>query len=154
MHSTLIVLNNMLLMACCSMYFGTGWSLLLFSFPTSKTFTVANYYDQIVPQVTAATKFFTWMTSVMIAAGIVMTISEWHHRVWAPIVVLVAVTTATALTVIWIFPANHVLEGHVTDQRVLDSTLRKWMVLNRIRVALWTVQWLTMAVYLGLALGE
>lgn len=153
MHSTLIVLNDMLLMACCSMYFGTGWSLELFSFPQSKKFTVANYYDQFVPQVTAATKFFTWMTGVMIATAIVMTISEWNHRLWAPVVVLVAVIVATGLTVIWILPLNRLLAGHVTDQHVLDSTLGRWMALNRIRVALWTVQWLTMAVYLGLALG-
>jgi hypothetical protein len=144
----------MLLMACCSMYFGTGWSLELFSFPTAKKFTVANYYDQFVPQVTAATRFFTWMTGVMIAAAIVMTVSEWNHQVWAPVIVLVAVIAATGVTVIWILPLNRVLAAHVTDQRVLESTLGRWMALNRIRIALWTVQWLTMAVFLGLALGE
>ena len=58
------------------------------------------------------------------------------------------------MTEIGILPLNRLLAGHVTDQRVLDSTLGRWMALNRIRIALWTVQWLTMAVYLSLALGE
>jgi hypothetical protein len=74
--------------------------------------------------------------------------------VWAPVIVLVAVIAATGVTEIWILPLNRVLAGHVTDQGVLESTLGRWMTLNRIRVALWTIQWLTMAVYLGLALGE
>lgn len=51
------------------MYFGTGWSLVLFWFPTGKELTVGNYYDQFVPQVTAATRFFTWMTTVMLASA-------------------------------------------------------------------------------------
>lgn len=153
MHSTPIVINDMLLMACCSMYFGPGWSLLLFSFPTSKKFTVANYYDQFVPQVTAATRFFTWMTCVMLAAAVIMGISEWHHRLWAPAVVFGAVVAVTTLTVVAILPLNRVLANHVRDQHVLETTLRRWMSLNRIRVGLWTAQWLTMAVYLGLALA-
>lgn len=154
MHSTPIVINDMLLMACCSMYFGTGWSLALFSFPTATNFTVADYYDQFVPQVTRATRFFTLMTSVMLATAVIMAVSERDHHLWAPVVVFVAVATATTLTVVWILPLNRVLASHVTDQRVLEATLRRWIALNRIRVALWTVQWLTMATYLGLALGN
>jgi hypothetical protein len=153
MHSTLIVLNDLLLLACCSMYFGTGWSLALFSFPTSKQLTVDNYYDQFVPQVTAATKFFTWMTTVMLATGVVMTISEWDGRLWAPVIVTVSVTASTVLTVIWILPLNRLLATHVRDAHVLQATLARWMKLNRVRVALWTVQWLAMAAYFGLALG-
>ena len=34
--STLLVASYMLLFACTSMYFGTGWSLVLFSFPTAE----------------------------------------------------------------------------------------------------------------------
>ncbi len=153
MHSTVIVLNDLLLFACVSMYFGTGWSLVLFSFPTGKTLTIDNYYDQFVPQVTAATRFFTWMTSVMIAAAVVMTVSEWHDRVWAPLIILGGVIAATGLTVVAILPLNKVMEGHIKDPRLLDSTLMRWMALNRIRVALWTAQWLAIAVYIGLALG-
>jgi hypothetical protein len=152
-HSTLIVINDLLLFACVSMYFGTGWSLVLFSFPQGKQLTVDNYYDQFVPQVTAATKFFTWMTSVMIAAAIVMTVSEWHHQVWAPLIVLGGVISATALTAALILPLNKVMAGHIEDPKLLDTTLTRWMALNRIRVALWTAQWLAIAAYIGLALG-
>jgi hypothetical protein len=151
--STPIVLNDLLLMACCSMYLGTGWSLVLFSFPTAKQLTVDNYYDQFVPQVTAATKFFTWMTTVMLATGVLMTIAEWHHRVWAPLTVTVSVVAATGLTVVWILPLNGVMAGHIRDPHVLEVTLGRWMALNRVRVALWTVQWLAMATYFGLVLG-
>ncbi|MEA2298929.1 MAG: hypothetical protein QOF77_1865 [Solirubrobacteraceae bacterium] len=152
MRSTPIVINDLVLLACCSMYFGTGWSLLLFSFPTVKL-TVDNYYEQFVPQVTAATRFFTGMTAVMIATAVVMTISEWHHRVWAPLIVLGGVVTATTLTAVFILPLNKVMAGHIRDPRVLEETLRRWMALNRVRVGLWTVQWLALAAYLGLALG-
>jgi hypothetical protein len=152
-HSTLIILNDLLLFACVSMYFGTGWSLVLFSFPSGKELTVENYYDQFVPQVTAATKFFTWMTSVMIAAAIVMTVSEWHHRVWAPLIVLGGVIAATALTAALILPLNQVMAGHIKDPRLLETTLTRWMALNRIRVTLWTAQWLAIAAYIGLALA-
>jgi hypothetical protein len=152
MHSVPIVINDMLLLACCSMYLGTGWSLLLFSFPTAGELTVDNYYDQFVPQVTAATRFFTWMTAAMIATAIVMTVSEWHHRLWAPLIVLAGVTAATVLTVVSILPLNRVMAGHIRDPRVLHSTLGRWMVLNRIRVALWTMQWLALATYLALAI--
>jgi hypothetical protein len=79
MPSTPIVLNDLVLLACCSMYFGTGWSLLLFSFPTAKQLTVENYYEQFVPQVTTVRKFFTWMTTVMFATGGVMIVSESHR---------------------------------------------------------------------------
>ncbi len=52
--STLLVASYMLLFACTSMYFGTGWSLVLFSFPTADQLTPDNYYSHFVPQVEAA----------------------------------------------------------------------------------------------------
>ncbi len=153
MHGTLIILNDVFLLACCSMYFGTGWSLVLFSFPTAKDLTIDNYYDQFVPQVTAATKFFTWMTGVMIVAAVVMTVSEWHHRVWAPLIVLGAVIAATSLTELALLPLNKVMEGHIRDQKLLDATLARWIALNRIRIGLWSLQWLAMAAYFAVAIG-
>jgi hypothetical protein len=153
MHSTPIVLNDLFLFACCSMYFGTGWSLVLFSFSSSVNLTVENYYDQFVPQVTAATRFFTVMTILMFVAGAVMTVSEWHHRLWAPIIVLAAVTAATALTEVKILPLNKVMAGHIRDPALLAATIKSWKQFNLVRVALWTVQWLTLAAYFGLVLG-
>jgi hypothetical protein len=153
-HSTLIVLNDVVLLACVSMYFGTGWSLVLFSFPTRPRLTVDNYYEQFVVQVKLATRFFTGMTTVMLAAAVVMLISEWGDRWWAPAIVLAGVVAATALTVWFIFPLNKRMQARITDPVELGETLDRWMALNRVRVALWTVQWLSMATYFGLALGD
>jgi hypothetical protein len=150
-HSTLIVLNDLVLFACCSMYLGTGWSLALFSVPTPKT--VDNYYDQIIPQLALATRFLTVMTCVMYAVGAVMVVSEWHHRLWAPVIVLAAVTGATLLTTQGIFPLNRQLATHIRDPAELDSVLRRWKALSYVRLAFWTVEWVTMAVYVGLSLG-
>ena len=154
MRSVPIVVNDLVLLTCTAMYFGTGWSLVLFSFPIRPRLTIDTYYDQFVPQVTLATRFFTWMTTLMIATAIVMLISEWHHRWWAPAVVLAGVVAATTLTVVSILPLNKVMAARITDPIVLDHTLRRWMTLNRIRVALWTVQWLAMATYFGIVLGS
>lgn len=151
MHSTLIVLNDLLLFACVSMYFGTGWSLVLFSIPPKKT--VDNYYDQIIPQLALATTFLTWMTGVMCVTGAVMTVSEWHHRVWAPVIVLVAVVAATLLTGLGIFPLNRVLATHIRDPALLEKTLSRWKLLSYVRLGFWSVEWLAMAAYIGLALG-
>ena len=57
-----LILDATLLLLCTSMYLGTGWSLVLFSFPSRSTLRVDNYYDQFVPPVQRATRFFTWMT--------------------------------------------------------------------------------------------
>ena len=71
------------------MYLGTGWSLVLFSFPIAAKLTPDTYYNQFVPQVQAATKFFTVMTTLMLAAGVVMLVAEPEpvYR-WYPIIVL------------------------------------------------------------------
>jgi hypothetical protein len=58
---------------------GTGFDPPVFSFPIRSRLTIHTYYDQFVAQVTLATRFFTWMTSLMIATSIVMLISEWEH---------------------------------------------------------------------------
>ena len=87
--SSWLILDASVLLLCASMYLGTGWSLALFSFPGRAELTVDNYYDQFVPQVTRATRFFTWMTTVMIGTAIVLIVAERHSAyVIAPAVVL------------------------------------------------------------------
>ncbi|GEO07364.1 hypothetical protein AAE02nite_50280 [Adhaeribacter aerolatus] len=145
---TLLGLNHSLLFLCTSMYLGTGWSLLLFSFPIAPELTPDNYYMQFVPQVTAATKFFTYMTMVMLATALIMTIAEWRsYKRWFPIGVLLGVILATALTIIYIIPYNEQMAAGIKDAAVLREVLDKWMRLNVIRVSLWTVQWLCMMSY-------
>ncbi len=144
----LLTLNKMLLFACTSMYFGTGWSLVLFSFPLADELTPDNYYMQFVPQVQAATVFFTYMTMVMMANCVIFIIEKWKSKdKWYPIIVLVLVILATALTILFIFEYNEMMYAGITDAVLLKEVLRKWMNLNTIRVSLWTLQWLTMATY-------
>lgn len=144
----LLTINKVILFACTSMYFGTGWSLILFSFPIATELTPDNYYMQFVPQVQAATKFFTYMTMVMMASSVVFAVGEWKTKVkWYPIIIFVLVVLATALTIYFIFEYNQQMEDGITDPVLLQDILKNWMFLNKIRVSIWTLQWLTMAVY-------
>jgi hypothetical protein len=151
----IIALNTSLLFMCVSMYFGTGWSLVLFSFPLSPQLTVDNYYLEFVPQVNAATRFFTWMTSAMCVFGVTMLVCEWHSPlVWVPAVVLGAIVAATLLTVVLIFPLNRLMAAKITDPAVLRDTLARWMSLNRVRVGLWSAQWVAMMAYFAIRAFE
>jgi MFS superfamily sulfate permease-like transporter len=144
----LLIANHTVLLLCASMYLGTGGSLVLFSFPVASQLTPANYYLQFVPQVQAATAFFTTMTKLMLACGTIMLIAEWRGPLrWVPIVVLAAIIVSTALTLVWIFPLNDKMASHIQDPGELRTVLDEWMRLNRVRVALWCVQWAAMAWY-------
>jgi hypothetical protein len=146
MRNRLLMLNHVVLLLCASMYVGTGGSLVLFSFPLAPQLTPDNYYLQFVPQVQAATEFFTTMTKVMLVTGVVMLWSEWRQPTrWVPIVVLLGVVVATGLTLQWIFPLNAAMAGHITDATELHRVLDRWMQLNRLRVGLWCVQWSALA---------
>jgi Domain of unknown function (DUF1772) len=148
MKEALLGVDYAVLLACAAMYFGTGWSLLLFSFPVAPQLTPENYYLQFVPQVHAATRFFKPMTAVMLGAAGVMLIAEWGRAlVWVPVVVILAVVAATVLTVRLIFPVNAVMDDRIEDQGTLDRTLGRWMFLNRVRTGLWTVEFVAMAVF-------
>ncbi len=146
--SKLLFANHALLFLCASMYLGTGGSLVLFSFPIAPQLTVDTYYLQFVPQVQAATEFFTTMTKLMLACGLVMLVSEWRGPTrWVPIVVLLGVLAATGMTLKWIFPLNAEMAAHIQDPARLGVVLGDWMQLNRIRVALWLLQWLALMAY-------
>ena len=147
-------LDASVLLLCASMYLGTGWSLVLFSFPGRDKLTVDNYYDQFVPPVERATKFFTWMTTVMMAAAIVLIVADWHSAyVIAPAVLLAGVIAATALTVKFIFPYNKRMEAHIRDPAELQVVLGKWIRLNWIRTLLWTGQWIAITSWFAVRLG-
>ncbi len=142
MKTKLLALNHALLFLCVSMYLGTGWSLILFSFPVAPQLTPDNYYLQFVPQVTAATEFFRYMTILMMVCAAIMIWSEWKTaQRWVPIVVMIAILAATGLTLWVIFPFNDEMAGHITDADRLRVVLDSWMTLNKVRVSIWTVQW-------------
>lgn len=148
MIGRLLIANHVFLMLCTSMYLGTGGSLALFSFPIASQLTPGNYYLQFVPQVQAATEFFTTMTKLMLASGFVMLITEWRQSTrWVPIVVLLGVFIATFLTLKWIFPLNAEMASHIQDAARLQQVLDDWMRLNWLRAALWCIQWSAMAWY-------
>jgi hypothetical protein len=148
------ILDASVLLLCTSMYLGTGWSLVLFSFPSRAQLTVDNYYEQFVPPVVRATRFFTWMTMVMMAAAIVLIIADWHSAyVIAPAVVLAGVIAATALTIKFVFPYNKRMAAHIRDPAELQLVLGKWIRLNWIRVLLWTVQWVAIMTWFAVRLG-
>jgi len=150
MKAFLLTLNAAFLFLCVSMYLGTGWSMVLFSFPVVPQLTVYNYYLVFVPEVAAATTFFTGMTKLMLVAGCIMLVAEWRtcHR-WVPVIVLLGVIAATVLTMRWIFPLNKAMTDGIKDPVELQRILSSWTSLNRMRVALWTLQWAAMMFYFG-----
>src|ERR1039457_3672489 len=101
----LLVANMMLLLLFASMYLGTGWSLILFSFPIADQLTVDNYALQFNQQVASATRFFTYMTTAMLVSAAVMIATQVPSLyVVLPIIVIASVALVTALTVVKIFP--------------------------------------------------
>lgn len=148
MNEPWAVANASFLFLCTSMYLGTGWSLVLFQFPIASQLTTANYYSHFVPQVEAATRFFTFMTMAMLVSGGVMVFSEWGEGyLWVPVVVLAGIVAATLLTMRFILPFNERMKAGITDERELARVLRRWTALNRARVGLWTIQWGAMMVW-------
>jgi uncharacterized membrane protein len=152
-HPFLKNANRAFLVACCSMYFGTGWSLLLFSFPISDQLTPDNYYLQIVPQFTAATAFFTTMTQAMLTSCLLWVWHEWKTAYrWLAILVLLAIIAPTAVTLQFLFPLNKLMKSGITDAVQFKEVLANWMFWNKVRVSLWTIQWLGMIFYFALRL--
>lgn len=144
----LLALNNAVLFLCCSIYLGTGVSLIFFQFPVEPQLTPDNYYLIFVDPVRRATEFFTLMTLVMLATGALMLATEWFSGMrWVPVLVLGALIASTLLTLYGIFPHNKALAAGIYDPRQLAETFAAWANLNRIRVSLWCVQWTAMMIY-------
>lgn len=143
-----LLLNNAILMLCCSIYLGTGVTLVFFQLPLEPMLTPDSYYLVFVKPVQLATQFFTWMTVVMLVTGVIMLLGEWFSGIrWVPVVVLAGVIASTALTILLIFDLNARLAEGVTDPDELKALLRTWSGYNRIRASLWAVQWLAMMVW-------
>jgi len=151
MTDTWVVIDAAVLLLCASMYLGTGWSLVLFSFPLAPRLTPETYALPFVQPVENATRFFTWMTTLMVLASALLIVGEWSSGyIWVPIVYLAALVASTLLTVKFIFPYNHEMEGGITDLPRLRLILGRWMRLNVVRVSLWTIEWIVIALYFAL----
>ena len=152
-HPLLRNANRAFLFLCCSMYLGTGGSLIFFSFQIADQLTVGNYYLHIVPQFSAATVFFTAMTKAMFVSCLLWIGHEWKTAYrWFPIFVIVAITIPTWVTVQSIIPLNALLKAGITDAAQFQDALSRWMFWNRVRTALWTLQWAGMMLYFALRL--
>ena len=104
----LLLLNHVILLLCCSIFLGTGVSLALFHFPLEP-----------------APHFFSYMTVLMLICALIMLATEWLSGLrWVPVVVLLAIIAAAALSHFAIAPLGH------------------W---SRVRIALWVIQWVAMA---------
>ena len=142
----MLLLNHVLLLLCCSIYVGTGVSLVFFQFPLEPKLTVDNYYLIFVEPVTTATRFFTYMTIVTIICAVIMLFTEWFSGLrWVPVVVLLAVIAATVLTMIVIIPLNKELAAGITNPARLKIVFDRWANMNCVRVLLWAIQWAAMA---------
>jgi MFS superfamily sulfate permease-like transporter len=142
----LLALNHIILLLCCSIYIGTGVTLVFFQSPLAPQLTVDNYYLMFVEPVTRATRFFTYMTILMLICAVVMVVTEWFSGLrWVPVVVLLAIVAATVLTMLVLIPLNNELAAHVTDPARLKVVFREWTIMNRVRASLWFVEWAAMA---------
>ena len=144
----LLLLNNAFLFLCCSIFLGTGVSLVFFHLPLEPQLTVDNYYVVLIEPVENATVFFTYVTVLMLIAALIMLGSEWLSGLkWPPIIVLLSVITATVMAYTLLFPINEELEAGVTDNVRLATLLAQWADYNRLRVTLWFLQWAAMMFY-------
>jgi len=142
MKRILLTVNNGYAMFGTTLYVGVLWALHFFWYPGWRKFKVDNYYDQFIPQTTAATKFFTVVVPLMYLALTVMGISERKTRQrWLPLAGIATLTGATAVGQGLIIPINKILAQGITDQDQLDGYFQRWMRYNDIRGVLMTLMW-------------
>jgi hypothetical protein len=148
MKRILLALNHGYFFFGTTLYVGVLWALHFFWFPSWRTLTVENYYDQFIPQTSTATRFFTVVVPLMFLTGAIMTWREWRTpQRWYPLGALLCLATATFVGTRRIIPVNKILATHITDQAQLTSLLQRWMELNDIRWVLLTIAWLLLMVY-------
>jgi hypothetical protein len=148
MKRILLALNHGYLFFGTTLYVGVLWALHFFWFPSWRSLTVENYYDQFIPQTSTATRFFTVVVPLMFLTGLIMIWQEWRTRFrWLPIAAVLCLGTATFVGTRRIIPVNKILATHITDQAQLTSLLERWMNLNDIRWVLLTLMWLLMMIY-------
>ena len=140
-----LLLNHAILFLCCSIYVGIGVTVVFFQIPLEPRLTTDNYAMIFVEPVAHATRFLTYMTVVMLITATVMLLTEWFTGIrWVPVVVLLGLVAATVLSVFVLFDYNRELSAGITDPERLAYVFSRWAALNRIRFALWAVQWAAM----------
>lgn len=154
MKGTLLSLNHAVILFGSTLYCGVLWSLHFFWFPTWTNLKVDNYYNQFIPQTTAATSFFTVVVPIVFLCLLIMAFSEWKTRFrWVPIAGLVLLAASTGVGQMLIIPINKTLAQGISDQAQLSASLERWMSLNDFRWVTETLAWLVMMYYF-IAKGE
>lgn len=143
---TLLDINNAYIFFCASIYLGLFWSLHFFWFPSyPTTLTPDNYLNAIIPQTTAATRFFFITIPIMAVAILIMLISEWKAKsklIWVPILWIPGLLAPVLVQQIWIERVNDQFKAGVKDQATLQDLLSQWMFLNDVRWVILTIMWL------------
>lgn len=148
MKAKLLALNHACIFFGATLYCGVLWALRFFWFPTWRHLTPDNYYQQFIPQTSAATRFFTVVVPIMLFCNLVMIFSEWKGKLrWTAIAALLCIGGATFVGQLYIIPINKILAQTTTDPVQLTSLLGRWMSLNDIRWVLLTIMWVVMMYY-------
>jgi len=148
MKGFLLALNHAVILWGSTLYVGVLWALHYFWFPTWQHLTVANYYDQFIPETQAATHFFTYWVPITFVCLLVLAWSERKTALrWVPWVGMALLGTSTYVGVYHIIPINDYLATRITDQAVLTQKLELWMSLNTIRWVTETLVWLVVMFY-------
>ncbi|MFL5403362.1 MAG: hypothetical protein ACJ8BF_11160 [Gemmatimonadales bacterium] len=148
MKRILLALNHGFFFFGTTLYVGVLWALHFFWFPSWRSLTAANYYDQFIPQTSTATRFFTVVVPLMFLTGAIMVWREWRTRLrWLPLGALLCLAAATFVGTRRIIPVNRILASHITDQAQVTALLQRWMELNDIRWVLLTLSWLLLMIY-------
>ena len=154
MSETIRIIDALVMLACASIYLGTGLSLVVFQLPDVPRLGPDNYALVFVKPFERATRFFTWMTILMMIAAVVLIVGEWNEDyLWVPIVYLLLTLLATQLTRSGIFPLNKRMKEGITDPDEVRTVLAKWSNLNRVRALIWAVEWAVIAAYFALKAG-
>ena len=150
MKQKLMVLNNAYIFFGTSIYVGVLWALHFFWFPSWRGFKVDNYYDQFIPETTAATSFFTIVVPIMLLCYLIMVWKEWRTSMrWIALGAFACLVATTIVGTLLIIPVNKILAQHITDQAQLTELFQRWMFLNDVRWVLMTLSWVLMMYYFG-----
>lgn len=143
MKRILLDINNAYIFFCASLYLGLFWSLHFFWFPNyPKTLNLDNYYEAIIPQTNAATKFFFITIPVMAVCIAIFLISEWKTKfrwiglLWIPGLLAPVIVQQGFLETI-----NDQFKAGVPDMATLQTLLHRWMALNDLRGVILTIMW-------------
>ena len=151
MKAALLLVNALYFLFGATMYMGTMWVLRFFLYPTWRSLTPENVYQQFGVPTLLATKFFTVVVPPMFLSGVVLVWSEWGNSlVVLSAVCLLGIIVLTYVGQQLIIPVNEkVRSGSYDGPEGLTPLLTRWMKLNDIRFVGSTITWVAIVWYLA-----